>query len=393
MAGETAREIARQRRERSEQRARQADLREKGSRVEQATASLLDTLTSLGWHTWHDVAWPGRDRATIDHVLLGPGGLFVIDSVHWSGRITAADDGLRQGGRRRDSAVRGAEEAALAVSATVGYLPTTGVICFVRDEAVRGWVRDVMVCSTTTLLEMAVTSRARVLHPAAVERHAAQMDRALRPAHQQVRVPRPRSGPASGSRPASSARGPAAVRRRSRAQRLARALPGWLATLLAIAVGVTAVMSLVDRLAVDADGTEVLAVGQAAALGGSEGRPAVQVVVTGVSRTAPAGEDARVPSGRQLMAVHLRLENDTEESWVARRKVRATLDTDPTGRLSPASRFPRVRAGKLLATEPVLKPGRTMKRVVVFVVPEGADPVGVRVQLDPLADPETRWIL
>ena len=58
----------------------------------------------------------------------------------------------------------GAGEAALAITGLLGNVPATGVLCFVRDEAVAGWARDVMVCSTATLAGM-LTSRPQVLHP------------------------------------------------------------------------------------------------------------------------------------------------------------------------------------------------------------------------------------
>src|SRR3546814_20149304 len=96
----------------------------------------------------HDVAWPGRPRANIDHVVIGPGGAFVIDSKNWSGAIAVRDQVLRQNGRSREMAVVGAAEAALAVSVAMGGLPATGALCFVRDDAIEGWARDVMVCST-----------------------------------------------------------------------------------------------------------------------------------------------------------------------------------------------------------------------------------------------------
>src|SRR3954451_22984127 len=93
----------------------------------------------------------GRPRANIDHVAVGPGGVFVIDSKNWSGSIAVRDDVLTQNGRRRESTVVGAGQAALAIASVLGDVPATGVLCFVGDETVTGSARDVMVCSTSTL--------------------------------------------------------------------------------------------------------------------------------------------------------------------------------------------------------------------------------------------------
>src|SRR3546814_1543725 len=68
-------------------------------------------------------------------------------------------------------AVVGAAEAALAVSVAMGGLPATGALCFVRDDAIEGWARDVMVCSTANLVDM-LLSRPPTLHAEAVVRFA-----------------------------------------------------------------------------------------------------------------------------------------------------------------------------------------------------------------------------
>lgn len=49
-----------------------------GAAGERRTARLLRRLPP-GWHVWHDLAVP-RSRANIDHLVAGPGGLYLIDS-------------------------------------------------------------------------------------------------------------------------------------------------------------------------------------------------------------------------------------------------------------------------------------------------------------------------
>src|SRR6476469_10354007 len=111
MAGESAREIARRRREKAERLTRVADAYEKGAEGERQTANALAMLPAAGWFVLHDVRWPGKRFANIDHVVIGPGGVFVIDSKAWSGRVEVRHDVLRQNGRSREAAVAAAAEA------------------------------------------------------------------------------------------------------------------------------------------------------------------------------------------------------------------------------------------------------------------------------------------
>ena len=88
------------------------------------------------WTVFHDVRWPGRKYANIDHVAVGPSGIFVIDSKNWSGMITIRDNVLRQSGRAREEAVVGAAEAALAVARVTpgGDTPTCPARAVLRSR-------------------------------------------------------------------------------------------------------------------------------------------------------------------------------------------------------------------------------------------------------------------
>ena len=103
-AGESAREVARKRREKAERLAQVADAWDRGAAGEEATARALASLPPE-WTVLHDVRWPGRRKANIDHVVIGPGGVFVIDSKYWSGTVSVAGDVLRQNGRSREKVV------------------------------------------------------------------------------------------------------------------------------------------------------------------------------------------------------------------------------------------------------------------------------------------------
>lgn len=168
-AGESAYDVARRQREKAERLQRSAALWERGAQGEEAIARALADLPD-GWVGLHDLAWPGRQRANLDHVVVGPGGVFVIDAKNWSGRVEVRDQVLRQNGRQREQSVVSAAEAAIALQ---GIVPPPaycmGVLCFVRDEPLTGWARDVMVCSTSNLTSM-LLSRPSVLSAEDVRR-------------------------------------------------------------------------------------------------------------------------------------------------------------------------------------------------------------------------------
>jgi Nuclease-related domain len=65
----------------------------RGAAGERRTARLLDRLTRDGYVVFHDLAIPGSP-ANVDHLVIGPSGVFVIDSKQWSGSVHQGADGL-----------------------------------------------------------------------------------------------------------------------------------------------------------------------------------------------------------------------------------------------------------------------------------------------------------
>ncbi|HET6755446.1 MAG TPA: nuclease-related domain-containing protein [Jiangellaceae bacterium] len=59
---------------------------QQGAAGERRTARLLDALARHGWAVLHDLAIPGS-QANLDHLVIGPGGVFVIDSKQYRGRL------------------------------------------------------------------------------------------------------------------------------------------------------------------------------------------------------------------------------------------------------------------------------------------------------------------
>lgn len=188
MAGESARDLAKRQRQKAERLMRSAELYEKGAEGEEATARALAALPSDQWTVFHDLCWPGRKLANVDHVAVGPGGVFVIDSKNWTGTVEVKDEVLRQNGYQRETSVASAAEAAIAVSLATPDLPSTlvvPVLCFVRDESVTGWARDVMVCSTTNVADM-LASRPPVMDDATRQRVTVALDVSLTAARERV---------------------------------------------------------------------------------------------------------------------------------------------------------------------------------------------------------------
>jgi hypothetical protein len=70
----------------------------RGAAGERRTARLLSTLERHGWAVLHDLAIPGS-QANIDHLVIGPGGVLVIDSKQYRGQLHLDRHGMVWHGR------------------------------------------------------------------------------------------------------------------------------------------------------------------------------------------------------------------------------------------------------------------------------------------------------
>jgi hypothetical protein len=71
---------------------------QRGAAGERRTARLLAPLARHGWAALHDLAIPGS-QANLDHLVIGPGGVFVIDSKQYRGRLQLDPTGRLWHGR------------------------------------------------------------------------------------------------------------------------------------------------------------------------------------------------------------------------------------------------------------------------------------------------------
>lgn len=155
MAGESARDQARRQREKAARLIESAERWDRGASGEVTVAAALAELESSGWVLLHDLAWPGRQRANIDHVAIGNGRVYVIDAKNWSGNVEAANGILRQNGRSRAKEIAAAAEAARAVAAAVPGLADDAVrpvLCLVREDWFSERFGEVLVCSSQNLV-------------------------------------------------------------------------------------------------------------------------------------------------------------------------------------------------------------------------------------------------
>jgi hypothetical protein len=90
-----------------------------GAAGEQVVAEKLSELVQRGWYVLHDVHWPGRPKSNLDHVLVGPGGVVVVDAKNWTGEVRVASGVLWQGRYARTQAVEGALAQCAAVASVM----------------------------------------------------------------------------------------------------------------------------------------------------------------------------------------------------------------------------------------------------------------------------------
>ena len=127
---------------------------------------VADELANLreAWTVLHDrLIRPGRSEANLDHVVVGPAGLFLVDAKNWSGNVTAWDGGLYQhvgpadGRTSHSKHVEVAKVHGMAAYVAVEMgIPTTPVICLAgKGEAKFGGpqlIRGVWVVPVSKLL-------------------------------------------------------------------------------------------------------------------------------------------------------------------------------------------------------------------------------------------------
>lgn len=116
-----------------------------GSNGERELGRSLDALRDEGMGVLHDRRIPGS-RANIDHLVIAPSGVFIVDAKNYRGLVENRDKGgwfsvdyrLYVGGRDRTKMLQGLERQRDAVRAALGEahaaVPIWKTICFVDAD-------------------------------------------------------------------------------------------------------------------------------------------------------------------------------------------------------------------------------------------------------------------
>jgi hypothetical protein len=129
----------------------------KGAAGEEHVGKLLNQLGQRGWTVIHDLKI-SPNGANVDHLVIGPPGVFVIDTKHVSGNVWVGGPNIQVDGYSRDF-VSKLEAQAMRVrekllDATGGdTLWVQGVLVFVKPNLnVKQQPRNVVVLSDDTLI-------------------------------------------------------------------------------------------------------------------------------------------------------------------------------------------------------------------------------------------------
>ena len=143
-----------------------------GAEGEARVAQILDELQLQGWKALHDVRWPGRPRANLDHLLVGPGGVIVIDAKNWTGNVHLHNGRLKQNGYSREREVSGVSDQCAAVAALLEPQHrrlAQGWLCMVQQPALSGITASGARIEGLENLRDAIGSLPAVLDPETVE--------------------------------------------------------------------------------------------------------------------------------------------------------------------------------------------------------------------------------
>ncbi|OJX62917.1 MAG: NERD domain protein [Micrococcales bacterium 73-13] len=113
-----------------------------GAAGEERVGAGLDGIASAKIRVLHDRRIPGT-RANIDHLVITPGGIWVVDSKRYKGRPELRVEGgilrprvekLVVGGRDKTKLVDGVEWQVEQVRSMADAVPVIGALCFVEAD-------------------------------------------------------------------------------------------------------------------------------------------------------------------------------------------------------------------------------------------------------------------
>lgn len=104
-----------------------------GAEGEERTARVLDPLRHEGFRVLHDRRMP-HGRANIDHLVIGPTGVFVVETKSYAGRLRIRGGELYIEGRRKTAFADQVNREADAVRDVLDGIPARPILCIHRVE-------------------------------------------------------------------------------------------------------------------------------------------------------------------------------------------------------------------------------------------------------------------
>ena len=140
-----------------------------GARGEEATATRLTQLPE-SFRVLHDLPMPGS-RANIDHVVVGPTGVFTVETKNYQSGVEIKRGTVWASGRDRSEIVDQADRQAQAIAIKTGQDVTPLIV--IHGGVRVGWfsspiVRGVRLCGPKSLVDV-IASRPPMLDEAACE--------------------------------------------------------------------------------------------------------------------------------------------------------------------------------------------------------------------------------
>jgi Nuclease-related domain len=159
----------------------QARAWQRGAAGERHTARLLDRLGRDGYVSFHDLALPDSP-ANLDHVVVGPSGVFVIDSKQWTGEVQQSADGLIWHNHYRlDRTLATVRWQAETLGRLLG-VPVAPLVCVHGAHIQHGGLRAQGVAIVPATLLRSALGHDQVLSDTDIELLAATARTSLRPA-------------------------------------------------------------------------------------------------------------------------------------------------------------------------------------------------------------------
>jgi hypothetical protein len=159
----------------------QARAWQRGAAGERQTARLLDRLGRDGYVVFHDLAMPDSP-ANLDHLVVGPSGVFVIDSKQWTGSVHQSADGLIWHNQYRlDRTLATIRWQAETLGRLLG-VPAAPLVCVYGARVQGGGLHAQGVGIVPSFLLRSALGYDQVLAEVDVERYAATVRMRLRPA-------------------------------------------------------------------------------------------------------------------------------------------------------------------------------------------------------------------